>query len=385
LTGIGGFLGIRPWSERAFRRIQMNWQKTNGRYLLEGVEKPRQSVRQGQVKARRQSRTRWTSGFASCKVPSDAAPPAGVIPAAGRQTAGHMRSEEVLLKADDGVELFVRRFRPRFREVDRTIFLVHGMSEHGQCYEHAIDWTVARGWQVIAPDLRGHGRSGGDHIHVNDFSEYVADIRLIFEWSKLSARHTVMVGHSMGGLISARFVQQFPDRVSALALLSPLLGVRVPISPLTVALARLLWLVRPRSRFRKRTRPEHNSRNHEALTREAADPLIRQSVTAAWYFAMRSALRAAWEHAGQIDCPVLVLQAGSDLIVDPQAPHAWLQRVGSPDKTLRVFPEHYHELLNELDWPNTLADMLDWLERRQGGRVEPADEPSPLIDVADHI
>jgi lysophospholipase len=60
----------------------------------------------------------------------------------------------------------------------------------------------------------------------------------------------------------------------------------------------------------------------------------------------------------------LVLQAGSDRIVDPHAPHAWLERVGSPDKTLRVLPDHYHELLNELDWANTLADLLDWLELR---------------------
>ena len=59
-----------------------------------------------------------------------------------------------------------------------------------------------------------------------------------------------------------------------------------------------------------------------------------------------------------------MLQAGSDLIVDPHAPHAWLERVASIDKTLRVLPDHYHELLNEMDWANTLADMLDWLELR---------------------
>jgi hypothetical protein len=29
-----------------------------------------------------------------------------------------------------------------------------------------------------------------------------------------------------------------------------------------------------------------------------------------------------------------------------------------------MFPDHYHELLNEIDWSNTLADLLDWLEQR---------------------
>jgi len=277
-----------------------------------------------------------------------------------------MRSEEALLKADDGVELFVRRFEPRSRDAERTLLFVHGMSEHGQCYEHVIEWTVARGWNVIVPDLRGHGRSGGEHIHVNDFSEYVSDLKRIIEWSGLTPENTVIAGHSMGGLISARFVQQFPDQVSALALLSPLLGVQIQISPLTAVLGRLLSYVRPRSRFRKRTRREHATRNADFLAREAEanDPLIHQTVTAAWYFAMRAALRRAWENAERVACPVLILQAGCDLVVDPAAPNDWLRRVGSSDKTLRVLPEHYHELLNEIDWTNTLADMLDWLEHR---------------------
>lgn len=275
-----------------------------------------------------------------------------------------MRAVEAYLQANDGVGLFVRRFEPRTRDADKWLFIVHGMSEHGQCYEHVARSAVARGWNVLVPDLRGHGRSGGEHIHVNDFSEYVSDLRRIFDWGGLSSRKTVMVGHSMGGLISAQFVQQFPDCVSALALLSPLLGVRLRISPFTIALGRLLSVVRPKSRFRKRTDPAYSSRNPDALSRGAQDPLIRQTLTAAWYFAMRAALRSAWELAEQIACPLLVLQAGSDQIVDPHAPHAWLQRVASPDKTLRVLPDHYHELLNEIDWADTLADMLDWLDLR---------------------
>jgi lysophospholipase len=298
-----------------------------------------------------------------------------------------MKFEEAFLKAEDGVALFVRRFEPASRDADRSVLLVHGMSEHGQCYQHVAESMVARGWNVVLPDLRGHGRSGGDHIHVSDFTEYVADLKRVLDASGLQAENTVLVGHSMGGLISARFVQQFPDRVSALALLSPLLGVRVRISPITVAVARLISLVRPRSRFRKRTKREDSTRNQEALIRGDADRLIRESVTAAWYFAMRQALRAVWDLAGQISCPILVMQAGADLIVDPAAPQGWLQRVGSADKSLRMFPDHYHELLNEIDWSNTLADMLDWLEQRlivpRGSRMGvPAAPMQPALPTA---
>ena len=297
------------------------------------------------------------------------------------QLAEPMRAHEAFLQADDGVELFVRRFEPLARNAERSLLLVHGMSEHGQCYDHVVPAAVARGWNVIIPDLRGHGRSGGEHIHVNDFGEYVADLGRVYEWAGLAGETTVLVGHSMGGLISARFVQQNADRACALALMSPLLGIRLRISRLTIALARVLAVVRPLSRFQKKIDPAYSSRNPDALSRGAQDPLIRQSLTAAWYFAMRSALRAAWASAEQIACPLLVLQGGSDLIVDPDAPRAWIERVASSDKTLRIFPDHFHELLNEVDWPNTLADLLDWCELRvracDGGQAS-----IPLREIA---
>ncbi len=137
-----------------------------------------------------------------------------------------MRVEDAFLKADDGVALFVRRFEPASRDADRSVLLVHGMSEHGQCYQHVAESMVARGWNVVVPDLRGHGQSGGDHIHVNDFSEYVADLKQVFDASGLRSQNTVLVGHSMGGLISARFVQQFPRWKCRLCSgpASPLLG-----------------------------------------------------------------------------------------------------------------------------------------------------------------
>src|SRR5580700_1596996 len=138
-----------------------------------------------------------------------------------------MRFEEVLVKAEDGVDLFVRRFHPRSRDADRTLVLIHGMAEHGQRYFHVVESMLARGWNLLVPDLRGHGLSGGEPVHVDDFSEYVSDLRQIFDAHPLDRQKTVIVGHSLGGLISARFVQQFPDSVSALALVSPLLRVRV--------------------------------------------------------------------------------------------------------------------------------------------------------------
>jgi hypothetical protein len=43
---------------------------------------------------------------------------------------------------------------------------------------------------------------------------------------------------------------------------------------------------------------------------------------------------------------------------------AWFVTVGAADKSLWLFRDHLHELLNEPDWPQTLEQMLDWLDAR---------------------
>jgi alpha-beta hydrolase superfamily lysophospholipase len=79
---------------------------------------------------------------------------------------------------------------------------------------------------------------------------------------------------------------------------------------------------------------------------------------------MKQALRDADEHAASIVVPMLAMQAGGDLIVDPLAVEPWLEKTGSADRTLKILDEHYHELLNEEDWRETLNELLNWLESR---------------------
>jgi alpha-beta hydrolase superfamily lysophospholipase len=275
-----------------------------------------------------------------------------------------MRSQQSHLRTRDGVELVVRSYSPDAGDADRALVLVHGMSEHSQRYEHVARVAVECGWNVIVPDLRGHGHSGGTETHVNDFAEYVADLQQIVESLGLRPERTAFVGHSMGGLISARFAQTFQEKMAALVLLSPLLRLEVSVPPLLMAFGKVVSYARPTMRFHRPIDPTFTTRNPEALQRRLQDPLLHQSLTAAWFFAMRSALRAVWRQARQLTVPLLLLQAGTDRIVDAAAAQPWIEQVGSSDKSLRVFPEHYHELLNEHDWPQTWAGILDWLETR---------------------
>ena len=285
-----------------------------------------------------------------------------------------MRLTETVLSAEDETDLLVRCYQPAEGQAERTLLIVHGVCEHGDRYQHVVSRLVAHGWNVIVPDLRGHGRSGGVPVHVTSFRRYAEDLGLIYRHFELNSGNTAMLGHSMGGLVALRFAQIHAEHLSALVLMSPLLGVKVPIPRTTIAAGRMLSFVAPRTRFRSRVDPKYTTRCEVSLERRANDPLLHRSVTAGWYFAMKASLAAAWEETDRIRLPVLIMQAGADEIVDSQAPTEWVEQIPASDVAYHELSGHYHELLNEPDWLETADTVIEWLHTRIPGQSESKDQ-----------
>lgn len=278
---------------------------------------------------------------------------------------------EHAIQAHDGVELISRRFEPVDPCADgRSLVIVHGASEHGRRYDHVARLFADRGWTVIVGDNRGHGRSGGNPMHVRKFEDYLRDLDVAWQHHGLDPARTALLGHSFGSLISARFAETRPEKISALVLMAPLLRLKVHVNPLVIAWGRLVSLFAPTVRFESRIDPNDTTRDEVSLAAREADKLIHRSVTCGWFFQMRAALDAVWDEAGSLHMPVLIAQGGSDRIVDPQVAHPFLEHVPSTDKELKWFPEHYHELHNEPDWLDVMSGVAAWLEERV--KCEPA-------------
>lgn len=271
---------------------------------------------------------------------------------------------ETTLSAADGTPLFVRHYPAGSARHRRTLVIVHGASEHGGRYDHIARAAVSRGWNVVVPDLRGHGLSGGTPVHVASFEQYLDDLDRVFSHFRLVSNETAVLGHSMGGLIVIRFLQTRPDAVVALVAASPLLGLSTPVPRFTRLLGRLMSVVAPRTRFLSRVDPAFLTRDADCLERRKTDPLVHPAVTAGWFYSALAAIGEALAQAPQMTIPTLVLHGAADRVTDVLAAQQWFEAAGSRDKTYRLIPDHLHELLNEPDWPETLSLVLDWLETR---------------------
>src|SRR5919112_5126271 len=105
----------------------------------------------------------------------------------------------------------------------RLVVLVHGYGEHIGRYAHVADALVARGCEVVGPDHRGHGQSPGEPALVEDFEPIVDDVRAVVQDAR-GDLPVVMVGHSMGGLIAARYAQRHREDLAGLVLSAPAVG-----------------------------------------------------------------------------------------------------------------------------------------------------------------
>jgi lipase len=97
------------------------------------------------------------------------------------------------------------------------VVCVHGVSAHGRRFRRLAEDRLAARFRVLAPDLRGHGRSGWDPpwdlvTHADDLLETV---------TAAGVESAAWIGHSFGGRLVIELCARAPDRVDAAALLDP--------------------------------------------------------------------------------------------------------------------------------------------------------------------
>ena len=124
-----------------------------------------------------------------------------------------------------------------------TVLIVHGFTENAYKYAEIIWSLLHLHFSVIAYDQRGHGRSWRDEViaapsvtHVDRFSDYVADLKIVYDTYRPSFPGPFFVfAHSMGGAVTSLFLEQYPDAFSSAVLSSPMIAPHTGAVPSSMA------------------------------------------------------------------------------------------------------------------------------------------------------
>jgi alpha-beta hydrolase superfamily lysophospholipase len=241
----------------------------------------------------------------------------------------------------------------------RIVILAHGYGEHLGRYQHVAELLVDRGAVVAGPDHAGHGRSGGERVVVGDFDLVVDDLHAVV--TRMRERHpglpVVLVGHSMGGMIGARYAQLHGDELAGVVLSGPVLGSwtaatdmlgldEIPDDPLDVS-----------TLSRDPSVGEAYSEDELVWHGPFKRPMLESLV---------AGLRAINEGPKLGGIPTLWVHGEDDQLVPIGETRAGIETLAFTDLEEVVYPGARHEVFNETNRDEVLGRTADFIDRVTG-------------------
>jgi len=102
----------------------------------------------------------------------------------------------------------------------RSVTLLHGKNFSAAHWARSIAALNEAGFRVIAPDQIGFGKSSKPKQYQYSFATLASNTRELLR--SLGIEHSAVVGHSMGGMLAARYALLFPEATEQLVLVNPL-------------------------------------------------------------------------------------------------------------------------------------------------------------------
>lgn len=276
-----------------------------------------------------------------------------------------MRHDEYLFAGVGGLSLYAQRWLPE-HEPSSVVLISHGLGEHSGRYRLLAERLVAEGHGVYALDHRGHGHSGGPRANIERFDHVVTDFcSFVAHSEKENAGVPVFVfGHSMGGAVAFAGALRLQANLRGLVLSAPALAAGEAVSPLKLALVRLLSGIAPNAGALKLP-PSAVSRDPQVVRDYESDPLVfHKGVPARTVLELLDAMREFPQSARQLHVPVLIQHGTADSLVPLSATEGIYQDVASVDRTVKIYEGLFHEIYNEPERGVVIDDLCGWLRAR---------------------
>lgn len=274
-----------------------------------------------------------------------------------------MKHHERYFKSIRDADIYYQYWLPE-GEPKAILFVVHGIAEHSGRYMNVVNHFVPAGYAVYGIDHIGHGKSDGKRVYVERFQDYTKTLKKYFDMIRgwQAEKQIFLVGHSMGGLISAAYLLEHQDELTGAVLSGP--GIKVPdnISNAVIFAGKMLSVVMPKAGIIQLD-AEGICRDPAVVDAYVNDQLVYTGkITARLGAEMLKTMKHVTESAKKIRLPIMIVQGGSDKLVDPSGAQFLYDSVSSEDKTIKIYDGLYHEVFNEPEHGQVLDDVNVWLE-----------------------
>ncbi|MHC4875409.1 MAG: alpha/beta hydrolase [Planctomycetota bacterium] len=277
-----------------------------------------------------------------------------------------------VFRTSDGYQHHYRHWQPADRPRSFIVAL-HGIQSHSGWYEHSSRTLCDAGHEVLFVDRRGSGLNQKERGHarhqrrlVNDVAQFVRDVRERRNEVAPTAP-VVLLGLSWGGKLAAVVASRFQPLLDGLVLLYP--GIQSKVRANWWDNFRLS-LARAGEVFEKRVPiplddPRLFTANTESQQFIRDDELSLRDVSVSFLLANRDLDRIVQRAAPDIRCPVTMMLAGRDEIVDNAASKRWYEKLATQERSLFEYPNATHTLEFDPARDQFESDLIGWLDGLQ--------------------
>lgn len=270
------------------------------------------------------------------------------------------------LGAIDGRKLAVQDWPLTQGKILRgVVLLVHGLGEHVGRYAHLARRLNDWGFAVRGYDQYGHGESDGPRGGLPADASLLADLAEMVDASRShwgASTPLILLGHSLGGLVAARFVSLAMRPVQALVMSSPALDPGLNWGQ--KLLLAVLPTIAPNLRVGNGLNPELISHDPATVAAYRADKLVHDRISGRLARFIADGGPATLALAANWRVPTLLLYAGADELVNPAGSQAFVAAAPPGVVSAHCFASLYHEIFNELDSEPVFAALKEWLDAR---------------------
>ncbi|MFD1409998.1 alpha/beta fold hydrolase [Kroppenstedtia eburnea] len=263
----------------------------------------------------------------------------------------------------DGIELRYRVWSPAHPKT--MVILIHGAGEHIDIYKHLGHLFCEHDFAFITFDLRGFGCSGGKCGHVRGFEEYIHDLDQLIHYfrRKFGEIRCYLIGHSLGGLIVTRYIQEYAAPVDRIVLSAPALYLRLQIPYMARWFIRFIsfsfpgFSINPYNLMkvahwipRLRSIATYDVRN------KLSDPFIALRYSFRWLQELLNHKQMAYQSAEKVKIPTLCICGDNPT----EELRRFMDRVSVEEKQCVFLPDAGHNLLHPEKSSTVIQTLMQW-------------------------
>jgi acylglycerol lipase len=257
-----------------------------------------------------------------------------------------MQHKEGYFKGLKNYSIYYQKWLPD-QESKAVLLISHGYAEHSGRYSNVVNVLVPQGYAVYAHDHRGHGHSDGERVMVDDFHDYIADLKTFFDIirKEFPKKKIFLIGHSMGSVIALLYACEFQEELAGLVTSGGGLS-RPGKQPMKHKPGEAL----PSSML---------SRDPAVIKAYENDPLVYRGPIPD-HHGMFATTGKLYDMVTGITLPALILAGNA--APDGKRSQVLYERIGAKDKTIKLYEGLLHEIFNEPEYPQVISDLADWLK-----------------------